>query len=440
VLFALGAGALLLASSAFLYLGLDRQLTAAVDAGLQSRAADIEADIAAGSVQVRQEEAFAQLVSPDGEVLSSSRTIPPGRRVLTAAELGRARRHTVVIERFVPGLARHARLLAEPTSAGRRRVIVVVGTGLDAIDRARRRLATALVVASPLLIGALAGGGWVLTGAALRPVRRMAEEADAFSMAEPGRRLPEAGGNDEIGELGRTLNAMLARIEASFARERTFVDDASHELRTPLAILRGELELALGNPQNPPETRAALASALEEATRLSRLADDLLVLARAGAGALPVQPADVELAGLAAKVARRLGGRRVTIKVSGGPVVARVDPRRMEQILTNLLDNARRYANRCVEVHVAREGASAVTVTVADDGPGFAPEVLPVAFGRFTRAGSARARDDGGAGLGLAIVAAVAAAHGGSAEAANGGPLGGAVVRVRLPSAGQVGG
>jgi two-component system OmpR family sensor kinase len=438
VLFALGSGSLLVASAGFLYASLDRQLAAAVDAGLRSRADDIEADVASGSLQVRQEEAFAQLVGLDGTVLSSSRTIAAGRRVLTDEELAAARRGTTFFERPVPGLARHARLLAEPVEAGGGNVVLVVGAGLDAIERARRRLALVLLVASPVLVGALAGGGWVLTGAALRPVRRMAEEADAISLAEPGRRLPQPPGEDEIAELGRTLNAMLARIEASFARERAFVDDASHELRTPLSILRAELELALGSARDPSETEAALRSALEEVDRLSRLADDLLVLARADAGQLPIEPADVDLAELAARVVRRLGSRHPVVTVSGGPVRARVDPRRVEQVVTNLVDNARRHARERVVVTVGRDAGEAATITVADDGPGFAAEVLPVAFGRFTRAGASRgrAREGGGAGLGLAIVAALVAAHGGSVAAANGGPLGGAVVRVRLPSGG----
>lgn len=433
VLFALGSGALLAASSGFLYAGLDRQLTAAVDSGLRSRADDIEADVAAGSVQVRQEEAFAQLVDERGDVVSSSRTIPEGRRVLTDAELAASRRGSATFERAVPGLARHARLLAEPVDAGGRRLVVVVGTGLDAIERARRRLALALLLGSPVLVGALAGGGWALTGAALRPVRRMAEEAEEISLTEPGRRLPQPQGDDEIAELGRTLNAMLARIEASFARERSFVDDASHELRTPLSILRGELELALTHPQSAAETQAALRSALEEVDRLARIADDLLVLARASAGQLPLERADVDLAALARRVVRRLGDRKPTVTVTGREVVARVDPRKTEQVLTNLLDNARRHARRRVAVELAGSDGS-VTLTVADDGPGFAPEVLPVAFHRFTRAGTSRGRDGGGAGLGLAIVAALVGAHGGAVEAANGGPLGGAVVRVRLPA------
>src|SRR5205823_6062776 len=129
----------------------------------------------------------------------------------------------------------------------------------------------------------------VLAHEALRPVGRMTAEADTISLAEPGRRLRQPPGYDEIARLGRTLNTMLGRMEASFAREKAFVDDASHELRTPISILRGELELALAQPGSREDTERTLRSALEEAERLGRLAEDLLVLARSTSGDLPLR-------------------------------------------------------------------------------------------------------------------------------------------------------
>jgi len=428
--FALGSASVLLASTALLYVNLDRQLTAAVDEGLRSRADDIEADIAAGSVQIRREEPFAQILGADGTVISSSPTIGSGRRLLTDEELARALRDPVWLKR--PGSAGDARLLAEPVDTGGRTVVLVVGTHLEAIERARQRLAVALVVAAPLLAGTLAGGGWFLTGAALRPVGQMAEEAEAISLAEPGRRLPQPPGDDEIAHLGRTLNAMLDRIEASFARERAFVDDASHELRTPLSILRAELELALVTLREGGDVTPAVTSALEEAERLSRLADDLLLLARSGARQLPLRRSAVDLAELARRVAARMATEGVRVRVEGRGVTAVVDESRIDQVLTNLVDNARRHARSTVVVHLGARNTG-VEIIVADDGPGFPPELLPVVFDRFTRASPSRGRDDGGAGLGLSIVAALVQAHGGSVEARNEGLLGGAEVRVRLP-------
>jgi two-component system, OmpR family, sensor kinase len=276
----------------------------------------------------------------------------------------------------------------------------------------------------------------------------MSQEADAISLAQAGRRLAQPPGEDEIAQLGRTLNAMLDRIEASFARERMFLDDASHELRTPIAVLRAELEMALLESGDPAATERSLRSALEEADRLSHLAEDLLVLARATAGRLPLRRRPVDIRALAQGVASRSAngaGRRaaeagagrsaqgVKVEVDGATAQAVVDPARLEQVVSNLVSNARRFARRRVRVAIRTEGDD-VVVTVADDGPGFPEALLPVAFDRFTRAEASRSHEAGaGAGLGLAIVAAIVRAHGGTISAANGPPLGGAAVVVRLP-------
>lgn len=229
---------------------------------------------------------------------------------------------------------------------------------------------------------------------------------------------------------------MLDRIEVSFARERAFVDDASHELRTPIAIARAELELGLQRPRDHQAMAESMRSALEEVERLGQLAEDLLVLARADAGMLPIRQAPVELRSLAQHLASRLGAQPgPAVDVTGPEVLVEADRQWLEQMLTNLVHNARRFAAGRVRIDVASDG-DAVRVTVADDGPGFPAPLVPVSFGRFSRADPARGRIGGGAGLGLAIVAALTEAHGGSVEASNGPPLGGAAVTLRLPGAG----
>lgn len=432
--FALGSATLLLAAGGFLYLNLNGELQTAINDGLRAREDDIAADIAGGAPQVPQQDAFSQIVDPSGLLLASSATIPSGRPVLRANELRRAGQGEVFIERAVPGLGAEARLLARTEMAGSHRVVVVVGTSPSAVARGRRRLGLVLAGASPLLLALFTGGGWLVAGAALRPVRRMTEEADAISRADTGQRLAQPAGDDEIAHLGKTLNAMLARIERSFARERAFLDDASHELRTPLAILRAELELALLHAEDG-GTRVALASALEEVDRLARLADDLLVLARASDGRPPGRTTErVDVLALARRVGRRLaadGGPAV--EVTGRSVDLAADPTSIERVLVNLVGNARRHAEGRVLVDVGGDGRSDVVLTVADDGAGFPPALLQRAFDRFARADPARGREGGASGLGLAIVDALAKAHGGSVEAGNGPPLGGAVVRVRLP-------
>ena len=214
-----------------------------------------------------------------------------------------------------------------------------------------------LLLGAPLLVLALGVVVWMVTGAALRPVERMAEEAEAISMSEPGRRLPEPIGDHELARLGRTLNAMLERIEATFARERAFVDDASHELRTPLAILRGELELTVDDADDPEAVRLAMTSSLEEVDRLGHMTEDLLTLSRANAGALAARlvPTDLldgrDRRGPARSRRRRPRSRS---RCSGETLIALADPDLLERMLVNLLTNATRFARRRIVVDVAR--------------------------------------------------------------------------------------
>jgi signal transduction histidine kinase len=445
LLFTVGSVVVLILAGGLVYLDLNGELQRTINGSLLDRAHDIEADVRAGRIEIRQEEAFAQILGPEATVVDSS---APAPAVLSPAEVAEATRHDVYHDRRIaraPALGRRARLLAHPVQTDGRTLVVVVGASLDAVIRGRERLALILALLSPLLGGLLSAGGFLLAGAALRPVRRMSQEADAISLAQVGRRLAQPPGEDEIAQLGRTLNAMLDRIEAAFARERMFLDDASHELRTPIAVLRAELEMALIETGDPASTERSLRSALEEADRLSHLSEDLLVLARATAGRLPLRRRPVDIRALAEDAAGRTtsgpaaaagAGRSaqgVVVEIDGAPAQAVVDPARLEQVVTNLLSNARRFARRKVRVAVRTEGDD-VVVNVADDGPGFPDSLLPVAFDRFTRAEAARGHDTGaGAGLGLAIVAAIVRAHGGTITASNGPPLGGASVVVRLP-------
>jgi len=429
IVLAVGSVAVLAVATSALYYDVRHEANNAITAELRLRAADLAATLGNGTAQ-RVEGVVPQVIDAQDHVVSPVGSAP----LLDPTQLARARRHEIILDSDVPGIG-ESRLLARAATASRARGWVVLAAASTApVSRAARRLALLLLIGGPILVAAITAAGWWLTGAALRPVRRMAREAATISMAEPGRRLPQPPGTDEIAELGRTLNQMLGRIEGTVAHERAFVDDASHELRTPIAVLRGELELASLDAADPEVVERGLRSALEETDRLARLTDGLLVLARADAGQITATVSDTDVLDVADAIVRRLPcPDTVVIDVRGEHAVVRAGRSWVEEIVTNLVSNAIRYA-RCNIVIEVNAFDGLVNLRVADDGDGFPPSLVDRAFDRFTRADAVRGRDDGGAGLGLAIVASIVRALGGDVRAHNGGPLGGAVVDVSLPA------
>jgi two-component system, OmpR family, sensor kinase len=428
ILLALGAIAVLAVAATLLYLDVRSEANNAVTAELRVRAADLAAT-AKKNAAGRVEGVVSQVIDASGDVYAPAGSSP----LLDRSQLTRARQGELIVDGPVPVVGDDARILARPAQHERGWVVVAAASTASA-QRAARRLALLLIVGGPLFVLAITAAGWWLTGAALRPVRRMAREAATISLVEPGRRLPQPPGNDEIAELGRTLNQMLGRIEATVAHERAFVDDASHELRTPIAVLRGELELATLDVDDHDAIERGLRSALEETDRLARLTDGLLVLARADAGQITATVGRTDVLAVAGAIVERLPcPDGVTVSVTGDHVVARSDRTWVEEIVTNLVSNATRYAHHRVEVDVrARDGRA--ELRVSDDGEGFAPAVVDRVFDRFARADMVRGREGGGAGLGLAIVASIVRALDGTVRASNGGALGGANVDVSLPA------
>jgi signal transduction histidine kinase len=310
----------------------------------------------------------------------------------------------------------------------------VVGASLDDREETLARLITLLLIGGPvaLLLASLAG--YWAAGSALRPVEAMRRRAAEITAGDLGERLPVPPVEDELGRLGATLNDMLDRLEAAIEHERRFVDDASHELRTPLALHRTELELALRYGDDAEGLRRSIASAIEEVDRLVALAEALLVVARSGEAGLALAPETTLVGDLFATAEQRFRGRAAVdgrdLRLGEGRGLAiRCDRLRVEQALTGLVDNALRHGEG--EVHLwAEERDGTVVIHVTDRGPGFPSDFIGHAFERFSRADAARGR--GGAGLGLAIVETIAAAHGGSAHARNR-PEGGADVSIELP-------
>ncbi|MGV9530034.1 ATP-binding protein [Streptomyces cellulosae] len=305
------------------------------------------------------------------------------------------------------------------------RLTVHAGAPLAAEHSAVGTALTAMLIGFPLLLGVVAAVTWLVTGRALRPVEGIRREMAAITASEDlRRRVPEPATHDEIARLARTTNATLAALESSVERQRRFVADASHELRSPIASLRTQLEVAAAHPE-----LLDLDGAVEDTVRLQNLAADLLLLARLDAGERPAGTR-VDLAALAREEAA--GRQRVTVETE--PAEVSGSRGQLGRVLANLLDNAERHARERITVTVRREGGEAV-VGVADDGEGVAEADRERIFERFVRLDAARSRDDGGAGLGLAIARDVAVRHGGTLTA-GAAPAGGALFELRLPLAG----
>jgi two-component system OmpR family sensor kinase len=300
---------------------------------------------------------------------------------------------------------------------------VVVGAILSDRQEALDRLLVLFAIGGPVALILTAAAGWMLAGAALRPVERMRREAAAISASGPERRLPVPDTGDELARLATTLNEMLERLQESLGRERRFVDDAAHELRTPLGVLKAELDLSLSRERSPQEMEETIRHASEEANRLARLAQDLLVLSRSRGGQIPVHREEIDLREVLEDACRdqreraRAAGVELIVRAPEDRV--RLDRARLRQAVENLVDNSLRHVLPGGTIEIAADvDGTCISVSVRDSGPGFPPAFLARAFEPFAR-GEAAASDPDGAGLGLAIVRAVAEAHGGSAVAEN---------------------
>ncbi|WP_425566660.1 sensor histidine kinase, partial [Planomonospora alba] len=337
---------------------------------------------------------------------------------------------------------------------------VLVARSFSEVETSIATAGRVLVVGTPLLLVLLAGVSWVIVGRTLRPITALRRGAEEITGTARSRRLPVPESRDEVYSLATTLNAMLDRLERADARQRALVSDAAHELRSPLASIRLQLEVALGHPGGPDDWRETAEGVLEDTTRLTRLAEDLLALARLDErGGAPARREPVRLDELVWQTVERYGAA-VVVRVAPGPdgdgradpgggaaagagaghagdpdggpaVVVAGDALDLGRVLVNLVDNALRYTVSPVVVELRAEGADAV-LTVADDGPGIPEADRERVFDRFVRLDSARSRDEGGAGLGLAIVRETVNAHGGAVHLEDARPGLRAVVRLPL--------
>ena len=421
---------MLVGASWFVYARLRADLDDRIDALLRARsvaAGELALGAGLGGVAIEDpEESFVQLLGADGALLNhggGGRYAAVGGAVVADATVDGS-----IVEDGIAGIDGRARLLVRRLVDGH---VLIVGESLRDREEALGSVVDSFAVggAAALVLAALVGS--LLARAGLRPVEAMRRRAAAISLHQADEGLPLPAAEDEIHRLGVTLNEMLARMQASYEREARFVADASHELRTPIAVVKTELDGALRAGDFGPRTRDALLAAVEECDRLAQLAQDLLVLAKADGGRIPLRSELIDLEALLVRVRDRFAdraaerARSIDIELGGTSVLV-ADPERIRQALQNLVENALRHGKGTVTLR-ALDVPGGVVLEVSDEGRDLPVEFAPLAFERFTRAD--RTRD--GVGLGLAIVAAIVAVHGGSAEIDT--PP--TTARLRLPSA-----
>ncbi len=390
---------------------------------------------------------FIQIYRPDGSTAYRSESL--GLRNLPPPDLSQSQDQ--VSSQTVSIDGQEMRLLYAPlrlSTSDELLGVLVVATSTDQFDRAIDELRTTLIAGSLTALAIAITGGWFLAGRALRPVERMRREVAAIALdgatgAVLAERIQDPRTDDEISRLAQTFNELLARLEAAFETERRFIADASHELRTPLTAIRGNVDVLIRQArragEGTPEQREALDDIQREASRMSRLLEDLLTLARTSAG-FTSQPEEMHPIALdipitrAARTARTLApDREIDVSLVDTTLV-RADTDQIEQVVLILLDNALRHsaAPSPVIITLRRTGARA-EIAISDQGEGIAPEHLPHLFDRFYRIDTARGRTSGGTGLGLAIADALIRRAGGAITVTSQ-PGEGATFTISLPA------
>jgi signal transduction histidine kinase len=407
-------------------------LTDEVRTAARLRAEDVVSVIESGTspeqLAVDDEEDVAiQVVAANGDVVASSPNLA-GRAPIAKLVTG----ESAEIDAPVDG--GRAMIVAERAQIAGGSVTVLVARSLDDVGETTISVTRWFAIGLTVFAFVVGATTWFVVGRALAPVEAMRREVDEISSTELYRRVPRPEGDDEIARLAETMNRMLERLERAQVAQRRFVSDASHELRSPLAVIRQHVEVALAHPERV-ELIELAETVHAEGLRLERLVDDLLVLARIDERMLPIARREVDLDDLVFSTAHRLRETSPLVIDTSAVAPGRVlgDVAALRRVVTNLADNAVRHARAQVAFSLAGRNGT-IVLRVDDDGSGIATSDRERVFERFVRLDDARARDDGGAGLGLAIVAELVRAHGGVVEIRES-PLGGARVEVRLAAA-----
>ena len=442
----------LLVFSVALYAALADQLYRGLDARLQLEASaafdDVRRDMftPGGDAHppgvVTQSSLSLRVIDATGQVLGATGLLTAAP--LDSALLDRAIQQQGLLQTIVLTDAQRVRVFIMPlVREGQTLGFFEVAEALSVTEATLRSLVVILFVAVPAMPTLAALGSWFIADRALHPIDAITRQAQRISEQDLHRRLNLDLPDDEVGRLARTFDAMLDRLNAAFQRQRQFTADASHELRTPLTVIKTNIGVTLNRPRSVKQYQTALTQVEDEVDRLTRLTNDLLLLARADASQ-PVAPQrEIDLVPIAHGVVDELRplaeARRLTLNFAA-PESAQVpgDPDQLHRLCFNLIENAIKYTSQgSVSVNIALSPAlpptpAQVRLTVEDTGSGIAAEHLPHLFERFYRVDAARSREEGGSGLGLAIAHSIVTAHGGSIDVKS--DVGqGTIVTVTLP-------
>jgi heavy metal sensor kinase len=442
----------LLAFSLALYTALSNQLYSSLDARLQVEAGsgfDIlrreGTDFGGGGRPpgpAAQSDLSARYIDPSGSVVNAIGLLANAPVDVTA--LDQAQQQGTLRTITLAG-NQHVRIYTQPIMHDNQVIgFIEVAESLDVTEGTLRSLALILLAAVPATLGLAAFGGWFIADRALRPIDTITRQAQRISEQDLHRRLNLDLPEDEVGRLARTFDAMLDRLEAAFRRQRQFTADASHELRTPLTVIKTNIGVTLNRRRSAEEYETALAQVESEVDRLTRLTNDLLLLARTEAGPSIAQLNEIDLVPVARDVAEELQplaeANSLTLNLTVPEAACvRGDADQLHRVLFNLVGNSIKYTPQGgVSLDVTRVPAqnstpAQVRIAIKDTGPGIAAEHLPRLFERFYRVDEARTREEGGSGLGLAIAHSIVTAHGGTIDVSS--EIGhGTIVTVRLPA------
>ncbi len=410
-------------------------LVDAIDTALTGRVNDLAALIVDGSIPTQitapgGDATLVQIVDGAGAVIASSPNIT-GEEAISDIRPEPGTQTTTT--QTLPIGEGEFRLVAQSVAAHDQTFTIFAAASLDPVDEAVGALAAILVIGIPVLIALVGFTVWFIIGRTLHPVEAIRTEVASIGDRGLDRRVPVPDSDDEIARLAATMNLMLDRLELSSDQQRRFVADASHELRSPLAAIRSQVEVDLIHAEKA-NWKVTYEEVLDEALRMQRLVDDLLLLARSDAGTLPKHHETIDLDDIVFELVQRIQPTTsITIDathVSGAQVVG--DPDAIARLVRNLLENAVRFSTERMELALNEVDGHAI-LTIADDGPGVPLADRTRVFERFTRLDDARDRDHGGTGLGLAIAREIALHHDGSITIGDT-PLGGVNITVDIPA------